>query len=56
MNQQSFFNKEKRFVLTRQYENHTGVEFYRIQETENGKKAEGRFLRKELFALEKNVQ
>ena len=52
----SFFNKDKKFVVTKRFENHRGTEFYRIQELDTGCKAEGRFLRKELFALENNVQ
>ena len=45
----SFFNKDKKFVVTKRFKNHRGTEFY-------GRKTEGRFLRKELFALENNVQ
>ena len=52
----SFFNKDKKFVVTKRFENHRGTEFYRIQELDTGRKTEGRFLRKELFALENNVQ
>ena len=52
----SFFNKESRYVVTRRFENHRGTEFYRAQEVGSGKKVEGRFLRKELFALKNNVQ
>ena len=47
----SFYNKESRYVVTRRFENHRGTEVYHMQEVERGKKAEGRFLRKELFAL-----
>ena len=52
----SFFNKDKRFVITRRFENHRGTEFYRVQQVDIGKRVDGRFLRKELFALENNVQ
>ena len=52
----SFFNKDMRFVITRRFENHRGTEFYRVQEVDTGKRVNGRFLRKELFALENNVQ
>ena len=52
----SFFNKDKKFVVTKRFENHGGTEFYRIQELDTVRKTEGRFLRKELFALENNVQ
>ena len=43
----SFFNKDKKFVVTKRFENHRGTEFYRIQELDTGRKTEGRFLRKE---------
>ena len=52
----SFFNKDEKFVVTKRFENHRGTEFNRIQELDTGRKTEGRFLIKELFALEKNVQ
>ena len=52
----SFFNKDKRFVITRRFENHRGTEFYRVHQVDTGKRVDGRFLRKELFALENNVQ
>ena len=52
----SFFTKNKRFVVTRRFENHRGTEFYRVQELDTTKKVEGRFLRKELFAIENNVE
>ena len=52
----SFFNKDNKFVVTRRFENHRGTEFYRIHELRTGQKTEGSFLRKELFALENNVQ
>ena len=42
----SFFNKAKRFVITRRFEYNRGTEFYRVQEEEKGKRVEGRFLRK----------
>ena len=42
----SFLNKNKRFVVTRRFENHRGTEFYRVQELDTAKKVEGRFLRK----------
>ena len=52
----SFFNKDKKFVVTKRFENHRGTEFYIIQELDTGRKTEGRFLRQELFAPENNVQ
>ena len=52
----SFFNKGKKLVVTKRFENYIGTEFYRIQELDTGRKTEGRCLRKELFALENNVQ
>ena len=52
----SFFNKDKKFVVTKQFENLRGTEFYRIQELDNGLKTEEKFLRKELVALENIVQ
>ena len=51
-----FFNKDKMFVIRRRFENHNGVELYRVQEVRTGGKLEGKFLRKELLAPEKNVQ
>ena len=56
MEKESFFNKDKKFVTTKRFENYRGTEFYRIQELQTGRKTEGRFLRKELFTLENNVQ
>ena len=50
-----YFIKAPRKV-TRRFKNHRGTEFYRMQEVDSGKKVEGRFLRKELFALKSNVQ
>ena len=50
------FNKNKRFVVTPHFENHRGSEFYRVQELDTIKKVEGRFLRKELFAVKNNVE
>ena len=52
----SFFNKNKRFIVTRCFEIRRGTEFYRVQELDTVKKVEGRFLRKELFAVENNVE
>ena len=52
----SFFNKNKRFVVTRHFEKHRGAEFYRVQELDTAEKVEGRFMRIELFAVENNVE
>ena len=54
--QKSFFKKNKEFAITHRFENHNGVDLYRVQEVRTGRKLDGKFLRKELFALEKNVQ
>ena len=42
--------------MTRRFKNHRGTEFYRIQKLDTAKKVEGRFLRKEPFAVENNVE
>ena len=55
MDKKGFFNKDKKFVVTKRFEKHRGTQFYRIQELDTGCKTEGRFLRKKLFALESNV-
>ena len=52
----SFFNKNEQFVVTRGFENYRSTEFYRVSELDTAKKVEGRFLRKELFTVEKNVE
>ena len=52
----SFFNKNKKFVLTHHFENHRGTKFFRVQELETGVKLKGKLLRKELFALENNIK
>ena len=44
-----------KFVVAHHFENDRGTEFYRFQEVDSGKMVEGRFLRKELFALKNNV-
>ena len=49
------FNKKKRFVVTRRFENYRDTEFYRLQEADSGKKVLGWFLRKEIFAVENNA-
>ena len=49
----SFFNKDKRFVITGQFENHRSTEFYRVQELDTEQRVDGRFLRKEIFASRK---
>ena len=56
MDKKSFFNKNKKFVITHRFENHRGMEFYRVEELETGVKLKGKLLRKELFALENNVK
>ena len=53
---ESSFNKNKKFVVTHRFENHRGMDFYRVQELETGVKLKGKPLRKELFALENNVK
>ena len=50
------FNKKKRFVITRCFENYRDTEFYRLQEADSGKKVLGWFLRKQIFAVENNVK
>ena len=52
----TFFNKDKKFAVTKRFENHRGTGFYRIQELDTARETEKRFLRKKLFALENNVQ
>ena len=51
-----FLNKEKHFVITRRYEKDAGSNLYRVQELDSGKRLEGKFLRKELFAVRDNVR
>ena len=52
----SFLNKDKRFVITCRFENHSGTELYRVQKKDTGKRVDSQFMRKELFALQSNVQ
>ena len=33
----SFFNKDKRFVITPRFENHRVTEFYMVQEVDTGR-------------------
>ena len=43
-NKKRFFNKKKRFVITRRFQNYRVTEFYILQEEDNGRKYLGRFL------------
>ena len=52
----SFFNKEKKIVITHRYEKDVGLYLYRAQEIYSGKRLEGKFLRRELFAVCNNVK
>ena len=56
MDKKSFFDKNKKFIVTHRFENDRGMEFYRVQELETGVKLKGKLLRKELLALENNVK
>ena len=51
----SFLNKDKRFVITRRFENHSDTELYRVQKEDTGKRVASQFMRKELFAIQSNV-
>lgn len=54
-NQKSFFNKYKELIVMHRFVNYNGINLYRVQEVNSGRKVEGKFLRKELFTLENNV-
>ena len=56
MDKKSFFNKNKKFVVTHRFENDRGTEFYRVQELETVVKLKGKLLRIKLLALENNVK
>ena len=43
-------------MKARRLENYRGTELYRLQEADSGKKVLRKFLRKEIFAVENDVQ
>ena len=43
-------------MIIHRYEKDVGLYLYRVQEVDSGKRLEGKFLRKELFAVRINVK
>lgn len=43
-------------MIIHRYEKDAGLYLYRVQEVDSGKRLEGKFLRKELFAVRINVK